>query len=203
MGATDPRNPAHSLRASLRTPQVADRAVGRRVAPCQGLPRAIGDPPPRIGDPGRCRDGPVAVNGWCLRTVDRLRRLEHRWRLGPNGRSTAMSDVDRMRVGERWAGCWLTSTPRCRATLAAAWPASKGSRRDRGRRRRRRPTQPRTGPRGDATSPNRSTPRGVGLNLDSGPVSDPGPTGHPAPPAQEHLISTSMRSGPCGLRRPQ
>jgi hypothetical protein len=31
-----------------------------------------------------------------------------------------MTDVDRMRVGERWARCWLTSTPRCRATLAAA-----------------------------------------------------------------------------------
>jgi hypothetical protein len=37
-----------------------------------------------------------------------------------------MTDVDRMRVGERWARCWLTSTPRCRATLAAAWPSKQG-----------------------------------------------------------------------------
>jgi hypothetical protein len=115
-------------------------------------------------------------------------------------------------------------------------PAGKRSRGDRGRRRRLRPTQPRTEPRGDATSPNASTPStppqptppsrggpvatlptgfpsiptggystpwGFGLNVDSEPVSYPVPTGHPPPPTPAHLISTSMPTGPCGLRWPQ
>jgi Glycosyl transferases group 1 len=62
---------------------------------------------------------------------------------------------------------------------------------------------PRTGPRGDATSPNASTPWGAGLNLDVGTASRPVPAGHPAPPPQEQLVSTSMRLRRRGLRRPQ